>query len=332
MAGLDLLATLPPPTRLPARDGPDLGRGQTVSLEALPGPEVERVRTLYALLVDLRGELEPLAGDAHQAFAMLSELPDAWLAQAFGAAQSLGRAVPRDATEVRKALHDVRGGSLAALLTHVDLIHAGIATPVDAERVHLLVRDHLKMMRNALFDLDPDRYAADLVDREHTMALLREKWADTTWHVADQKVRVTLQSDFTGSVSDRCMEFSSLDRVLYNLVNNAGRFAADGRVQVHADAVDDAARTHLRFAVVNRVSSEQADALAERFGDRLSWVFEGGFTTGGHGLGLRICADLVRHAYSLVSVDRALEHGLLGAQVVQQHYVAWFHWPARRHA
>ncbi|MFT4623306.1 MAG: hypothetical protein ACI8PZ_001962 [Myxococcota bacterium] len=330
MPGRDLLDSIPRPTVLPTRRGPNRGDGQTVSLSALPASERVRVRTLYAFLVDLQHKLDPCADDPAAAFAAVAALDEATVGAVFDTAQSLGVDLQGATGEVRKAMHDVRGGSLTALLTHVDLIHDGIAGPVDAERVHLLVRDHLKMMRNALFDLDPDRYTADLVDREHGMDLLRAKWTRTTWPVAGRQARVHLDSDFAGSVSERCMEFSSLDRVLYNLVNNAGRFAADGQVTLIADAVDAARDTHLRFAVINPVGPDQSAALRARFGGDLSTVFEGGFTTGGHGLGTRICADLVRHAYGLVSVQKALTQHILGAELVADHYVAWFHWPAMR--
>ena len=332
MDGSALVAALPRPQRLPDRDQANRGDGQTVGLSRLPASDRERVQRLYAELVALQELTDAHAGNPERSFEVLSGIEEARVAALFADAHQLGADLPRDDLECRKAIHDVRGGSLAAVLTHLDLIHERIAGPVDAERVHLLLRDHLKMMRNALFDLDPERYSADLLDRHHGMELLREKWTKTQYPVGGQSITVQLESAFHGVVSERCMEFSSLDRVLYNLVNNAGRFAADQRVLVRADAVDDAADTNLRFAVINRVTEAQVDALTERFGDALGQVYEGGFTTGGHGLGLRICADLVRHAYSMISVNKTIAQHIIGARVVDGHYVAWFHWPARRAA
>ena len=297
VASHELDAALPRPDTFPDRSGPNRGDGQTVSLEGFGKRDEARIRALYAFLLDVQAITDAFDG-AEDALTTLENLDEARIQKAFEVAQSLGSSLnASEATEeVRKALHDVRGGSLAALLAHLDLIQDGIAGPVDAERVHLLVRDHLKMMRNAIYDLDPARYAADLDDRDHGMDLLVEKW----------------------------------NNARYNLVNNAARFATDDAVHITADPVDDARETNLRFAVINKISDEQAEALEERFGDALGQVFEGGFTTGGHGLGLAVCADLVRHAYSMKNVGKALDEGLLGAKVVDGHYVAWFHWPARR--
>ena len=126
------------------------------------------------------------------------------------------------------------------------------------------------------------------------------------------------------------MEFSALDRVIYNLVNNASQHAADGQVDLIITAVDDQASTHLRFAVVNKVSAEQRAALAERFGDDLSALFRGGFTTGGHGIGMRVCGDFVTQGYGRSSLDAALSDKLLGVDLVDDRFVAWFHWPGER--
>jgi signal transduction histidine kinase len=90
--------------------------------------------------------------------------------------------------------------------------------------------------------------------------------------------------------------------------------------------------TDLRIVVTNRVDPGQKERIAEDLGDEVSRVFQGGYTTGGTGLGLRICADVVCDGYSLSSVQSALERGYLGARVMGDHFVAWFHWPARRTA
>jgi signal transduction histidine kinase len=327
-----LLAALPRPATLPGRHRWQARDRHTIRLDRLPPPDRRRVERIYAALLDLYAVTGQHAGDPNASFAAIQALDEAQIAAIFDDAQRLGEATPASNSEALKALHDVRGGSLAGLLTHIDLIHEGIAGLIDAERVQLLVRDHLKIVRNAVCDVDPARAAADEAARHHGMELLQEKWAGATYHVADRVITVELETTFRGAVSEQCMEFSSLDRVLYNLVNNAGRFSASGRVVLRAEAVDDALDTHLRFAVINPVGAAHVAQLADRFGGDLSRVFLGGFTTGGHGLGLRICADLVRHAYALLSVEKALAEHLLGAFVQDGHYVAWFHWPARRAA
>ena len=84
--------------------------------------------------------------------------------------------------------------------------------------------------------------------------------------------------------------------------------------------------------MTNRIDPEQRGRIADDLGGELSRVFQGGYTTGGTGLGLRICADLVCHGYQLPSLRTALDRGYLGARIVRDQFAAWFHWPARRAA
>ena len=97
-------------------------------------------------------------------------------------------------------------------------------------------------------------------------------------------------------------------------------------------AIDGKDDTDLRFVVMNRVAPEHRERLEADLGEELSSVFAGGYTTGGHGLGLRICGDFVVHGYGLPSLHTALDDGYLGAKLVRDTFVAWFHWPARRSA
>lgn len=88
----------------------------------------------------------------------------------------------------------------------------------DVDRRFVLARDQLKTLRSCLPDLDPEGTAADLVENRHDVARLREKWSDGDYRVHGRDpVRVRFRCDFEGSVSECCMEFAVLDRVLYNL-------------------------------------------------------------------------------------------------------------------
>ncbi len=231
---------------------------------------------------------------------------------------------------LRLAYHDIRGGSLVALIAHLDLIEIGQAQDEDIDRIRILSRDHRKIMRNIIPDIDPVSRARDLELRYHGMDLLREKWAKTSYQFTNSSSGITVHSDFSGAVADCCMEFSFLDRVIYNLINNASRFSADRSVQLHVFALDDAEATNLRFVVVNKISSHHHQALEAQLNGNMSRLFAGGFTTGGNGLGMRICADCVAHGYGLSSPDEARENGYLGAKLIADYFVAWFHWPARR--
>jgi len=69
-----------------------------------------------------------------------------------------------------------------------------------------------------------------------------------------------------------------------------------------------------------------------RDGGNLRSLFQGGFTTGGTGQGMRICAHVVRHAYGLTDYDQALNVGYVGARLLTDYFVAWVHWPIVRDA
>lgn len=234
---------------------------------------------------------------------------------------------------LHKAYHDLRGGSLLALLMHVDLVQQGRGEPEDVQRIALLARDHLKIIRNAVPDLDPVAYDADLRSKAHPMALLREKWGAVRYRLARREVTVELDCPYDGTIAARCLEFSTLDRIVYNLVNNAAEHTHDGLVRLVVMPVHEPHESHaegmlLRLAVINRLDPHQRDTLRHRFGGEPSELFLGGFTTAGHGLGLRICADLVAHAAGLPSIALALDHGHLGVRIVDDWFVAWFVWPS----
>ena len=238
--------------------------------------------------------------------------------------QQLGRRDgdgPLRALTVRQAYHDLRGGSLTGLVVQLELVRDGLLPASEGgARAFLLARDHLKMMRNAVRDLDPERFEADLVTKAHAVRLLRDKWSGVTYG----PVRVRFTTDHQGAVAERCMEFAALDRVLYNLVNNAARFASSGVVDISLRHVDG----QLQFVVANEVDEAQQATLRDRFGSDLSQLFHGGFTTGGHGLGLRIVADFVSHGYGLRKLKQTLDEGYCGARLEGPVFLAWFHWPA----
>lgn len=240
--------------------------------------------------------------------------------------QEFGKAtlVQHSSPSLDAVIHDLRGGSFLALSVTLQLLRRGRIQPGDLLRAFFLTRDHLKMMRNGVPDLDPSIYQRDRQQKAHSVQLLIEKWSEATHQLHGHTARVVLDSQFDGNVSERCIEFAALDRVLYNLINNAARHAADQYVYLVIFPLDE---HNVRFVVYNRVAPEHRSLLRERFGDNLSALFEGGFTTGGTGLGMRICADFVADAYGVHGFKRCLTEGYVGANGVDDYFVTWFHWP-----
>lgn len=231
-----------------------------------------------------------------------------------------------------QVIHDIRGGSLQALALQVQLLEVDQAQPADIERIYLLTRDHLKIMRNCVPDLDPVRTARDIELRTHGVDLLLEKWQQADYRLPDGTAQIVVDARYNGVVADRCVEFSALDRVIYNLINNATRHSADHRVMVGIYPLFDCSSPSLRFVVANRIDPLQRSALEQRFGQQWSDLFRGGFTfssdgSKGHGFGLAICAELVANAYGLSNGPAAIAGNYVGARPHGDLFVAWFHWP-----
>lgn len=328
----ELLALTPTDTIRP-RPRPYIGDSVHATMSALHEDDRESVRHLYGFLHRVYAAVgRGIEERRDAAGALRRELQAADYQGVVQKIAGLGAALVAQSTpvELRKVYHDLRGGSLPALLMHLDMVESGDAMAQDIERVFILTRDHLKIMRNALPDLDPEGYERDLQPIAHTAGLLVEKWAETAYRLRGDAVQIHLECDFEGAVSECCMEFAALDRVIYNLINNASRFTVDGQVHVAVLPLDGGLDTNLRFAVANRITPEHRERVLTDMGGNVSKVFEGGYTTGGHGVGLRICGDFITHGYGLGSLREALRGGYLGAAIVRDHFVSWFHWPARR--
>ncbi|VTS00638.1 Uncharacterized protein OS=Crocosphaera watsonii WH 0005 GN=CWATWH0005_3458 PE=4 SV=1 [Gemmata massiliana] len=225
---------------------------------------------------------------------------------------------------VRKAAHDIRGGGLTVLLGTADLLDILPGDHGTVLKCVYAARDHAKIMRNLLPDIDPEVRAADEVTKAHGIDHFTSKWDGMATRGPSGPVSVSVRCSFAGAVSARCLETSSIDRVVYNYVNNAVRFAVGGAVVVWVFPVT-AGLT--RWVVQNAVAPDQVAFLAERAGD-LGRLFAGGITRGGTGVGLANCAEIVADCFGLSSPGEAVARGYLGAKVEGSDYYTWFHWPA----
>ena len=230
---------------------------------------------------------------------------------------------PPDNT-MRKAIHDIRGGGLTALTGYAALVKY---MPHDDEIVRqavYLARDHAKMMRNVIPDLDMPTRAADESSKLHAIEEFVDKWQGFTFNLSQKNVRVLAYSTYAGYITSRCLETSAVDRVLYNYINNAARFAATDQVRL---TVLEVAPGLTRWVVANELSAEQQAWLQKNLEDDLTPLFQGGYTRGGHGIGLSSCTDIVAASFG-VEPGMALAQQYLGAAVYNGTFYAWFHWPA----
>ncbi len=229
---------------------------------------------------------------------------------------------PSDLT--RKVIHDIRGGALTALVGNARFLAQDPAEEEWVKGTILMARDHAKVMRNALVDLDPTVRLADESIKIHPISDFVNKWENSSIRLGTRNIAVEVISTFSGNITNRCLETSAIDRILYNYINNAARFAADNKVKLSIFPVGDGL---VRWVVQNALLSDQADWLAKSIGPDLRKLFASGVTRGSTGIGLSSCADFVSASFGLEPQD-AIMQGYLGAKVIDQHFYAWFHWPS----
>ena len=224
---------------------------------------------------------------------------------------------------LRKVLHDVRGGPMTSLSVDLGLLRIGTSDDFDPHRVFLLARDVRKIMRNAFPDIDSDGFETDRQLRAHSVQLLVEKW--TRFRITPP---VDVECHFVGAVAETCIEFSALDRVLYNVMNNAVREGdlSKGAISLRIEADNADEPTQLRFTVCNPVLSSQSQRLVNRFKGNLSSLFTTQFSTTGSGIGLQVVGDFVARAYDL-PIHVAISGGYVGASLKNEMFRVWFHWP-----
>jgi signal transduction histidine kinase len=304
------------------------GDGMALDIDALTSEDRRIIELLYQRLGDLLAILRGHRDNPEETHRQLgvygSSVDWGGLIQQV---RDLGGSSQSDDPTRAKVFHDLRGGGFMALSVYLQLIRLGLVQSEDTHRMFNLTRDQLKIMRNSVRGIDAEGFERDRDHRLHHIDLLLEKWGGGEGHrLQSGSAEVLVDCQFHGAVSERCLEFSALDRVLYNLVNNATAHSADGRVYINILPLG-ANPENLRFVIFNRADDQQRDRILARFPVGPGQLFRGGFTTGGSGLGMRICADFVCNAYGLPSVDAALAEGHLGAKFLDGQFVAWFHWP-----
>jgi hypothetical protein len=226
-----------------------------------------------------------------------------------------------------QVVHDIRGGALQSLLIRWEMFAVIPQTTPALSAVFFLLRDHLKIMRNCVADLDTRRFADDSAQKDHGTDLLLEKWTSADFYGSSVPAHIEFDCTYTGTLCESCLEFSTLDRIIYNLLNNAARNSNDRVVQFHILPMPaQETAENLRFVIANHVSREHWTRINAVVPD-LGQLFNSGFTTGGHGVGMSIVADFCTQAFGIYDDETARLKGYYGAEWVGDNFVAWFHWP-----
>ena len=236
-----------------------------------------------------------------------------------------------------KTVHDLRGGALSTLLGRLQMLDYVPHDDAQLNRVFVLTRDHLKIMRNAITDLDAERREADRQPKAHSMRLMLDKWQHTVvgpkWQ--DRPMQMHIDCRYSGALTECCLESAAIDRIFYNLTSNAVRHAAGGRLDLAVFPVPDPSGECLRFVLSNEVGEKDAEFLrglmkpAGSPGEAgLPALFEAEVSSTGSGFGLTVVADFVAKAFGLPDREAALQGRYVGATLEGQTFRTWFHWLA----
>jgi len=303
------------------------GEGMGVALADFSATDQQTLTELYSALLVLFAILREKRHDNALVLQLLSDFThDYHWPDLIIRVRSLGSANDDENTRMRQIVHDLKGGSFFALSAYLQFLELTTLSQHDVERMFYLARDQVKLMRGAIFGIDDEGYARDRQQNLHGTELLVAKWSNSMHYTQRGAAQIRFDASYSGNISERCLEFAALDRVVYNLINNAIAHSADSNVYVVILPLGDHPH-HLRFVIYNRVDEEQRIALNTRFPDGPSQLFYGGFTTGGNGLGMRICADFVCNAYGLATVEQGLQQRYFGVVLGDAYFITWFHWP-----
>ena len=290
---------------------------QAIHLAALSANDRAIVVSLYELLGELLRVLPK--GELEDPSALRELLARRDPSMALEQVRRLGA----DAHEPRLQviIHDLRGGAMSTLFVHLArLSHLPCRVEI-ARALFLAARDHRKMMRNLIDDLDPENRARDLGIRPHSLGDLVRALRDFTAESVNGVVTVEVICQDECTISESCVECAALDRAAYNLLNNA---VAYGEPPIRAWLVRLA--HDLRVVVANGISATHGETLRATLEKEPAALF-GAFTTSGSGHGLRIVCELVGRAYGVPSIATLATEGYLGAKIEQGAFVSWFHWP-----
>ena len=334
------------PLRLPQRrniryDGDHL----CIALGGMAVRDQTILRDLYKILSQLLYDIaDERVTDAERWAAVVRWTKQHDLDAIFHDVRELGRASrERSASEeLAKAMHDVRGGALNALLGRLQ-IHARLPhDEAQLKTLFVLARDHLKIMRSAITGLDDARRQADTKPKAHDMKLMVKKWHDSIvgpkWQ--ERPVRMAVDCRYEGALTECCLESAAVDRIFYNLANNASRHAVGERIDMAIFPVSPPPAGCLRFVLSNEVNEEDAaflrsfnrpehgaDSAEEGRGPSLAGLFEPTMSSTGSGFGLTVVADFVAGAFGLRDRAEALRERYVGALLDGRTFRVWFHWP-----
>ena len=222
---------------------------QAVELSAFGTGDAAVIGSLYAMLAELAGivggdhdlaDPAPLLGfvERHEVLEFVHRL------------RRLG-ADHREGNHLAEALHDIRGGAMTALFVQLSRLGRVPYRAEMARALSIYTRDHMKMMRNVVRDLDAAARARDLGLLPHSLGDLARALREFTGVVGEEPVFVEVVCTAEGVVAESCVECAAIDRIAYNLLNNAVRYADRPAISAWLLMLE----SDLRVVVANSISA-----------------------------------------------------------------------------
>ena len=332
------------PTELPNyRKQRYQGDGQSVELSHLAARDRTLLSRFYQILTELLYAIADGSTNDTQKWAALEEWSKRYNVDRFiDEVRELGVAshAEHPSEELAKTMHDLRGGGLSALLGRLQMLAYLPRQEGQLKAIFVLTRDHLKIMRNAITGLDDARRDADRKPKAHAMQLMIDKWHESVvgpkWRA--RPVRMEIDCRYEGALTECCMESAAIDRIFYNLANNACRYATDERLEMVVFPLPGS--DCLRFVLSNEVSEADvatlrsltagaggADGVDHGGSPSMFALFEPAVSSTGSGFGLTVVADFVAGAFGLRNRSEALRERYVGATLDGRTFRVWFHWP-----
>ena len=315
------------------------GDGLSVELSGLAARDRTLLSRFYQILTELLYAIADGSTSDPQKWVALEEWAKRYnIDRVIDEVRELGTAshAEHPGEELAKMMHDVRGGGLSALLGRLQMLTHLPRSEAQLRSIFVLTRDHLKIMRNAITGLDDARRNADRKPKAHAMQLMLDKWHESVigpkWRA--RPIRMEIDCHYEGALTECCMESAAIDRIFYNLANNACRYAADERLEMVVFPAPGS--DCLRFVLSNEVGDEDiatlrsltgADSVDRGSGYSLIALFEPEVSSTGSGFGLTVVADFVAGAFGLRNRSEALRERYVGATLDGRKFRVWFHWP-----
>lgn len=303
-----------------------------LSLYDVPLKARRAIRKLYRHLVELTYLLRPWLDNPDFPTTMAEKrlrtfvLTAKW-SQMIGALKDVTPTQTQlDSARVHRVIHDLRGGALSSLSLYLQLAESGDLHAQDIPHMVLLANDHAKMLRTAISDLDRIRYTRDELFLPQPIDTIVQHWRSVFYRIeSGQSAHVTCHSTVYGYIADSVIELAALERVLYNLVNNAVRHTAHEDVMIDISYYDESHEV-VRFSVTNSLTATQAEQLAILTANQPERLILMPLTTTGSGLGLGICADIVAHVFNS-DVDEIIRQNYFTVSWNATRFTVEFVWP-----